>query len=88
MALHYRLSEGGLLGLPKELYKTAKSKTTNFTTRHKLARYLTNDIGPEGIVGADNYNTHYRTINNLIKEGKQEEAIKYGKRQKEKVLKE
>lgn len=49
------------------------------------ARTLTNEIGPEGIVGGKNYNTHYGVLKSHIDNDDFPAAEAYVKQQKSKI---
>lgn len=69
----------------KDIAGAVGAKVQNLAVNDRLARYLTDRIGPEGIVGMKNLKTHYDTISGLISQNKQEDAMKYSREQTAKV---
>lgn len=75
----------GLSKAPSTLAGLIKSKITNARVINRVALQLSRKIGPEGIVGSKNFDTHTNTIKKFLKAGKAKEALSYVKEQSAKV---
>lgn len=68
-----------------DIFKAGAAKIRTIRVNSNLARYWTNKIGPEGIVGAKNYDIHYNTIKSFIDKNQQDKASSYVRQQQLKL---
>lgn len=85
MVLTKRFKGVSLKSIGQAAKGLAMSKMRGAKARGAITRNLTNKIGPEGVVGAKNYNAHYKTVKKLVKKGDVPGAVKYSRSQAKKV---
>lgn len=65
----------------RDIANLTRSVVRRKLTDRALTSYLTRRIGPEGIVGAKNYDTNYSRIGSMVARGQQGEAEEYANKQ-------